>query len=285
MMEKYSVKVPKKDFNFLNYTPNNKGSRFKRLVIDNNNAKAWFKYQGKGYLVSESCSEKISYEIAKVLGYECARIELATDESGEIGVLNYLFVNNNLVTHMDAISYLNKQEKEKPQYYTISNIKETLDKLNTKLFEGFIKIMLFDALVGETDRHEENWGIETTPDGYKFSPLYDNGCNLLREFRNAETLEKYDNGDKDFEKYIYRSSTYIYKEDNIHRFKHFELIEYLNENYHDLIFKEINNLNKLTNKKIHEIVNKIPNHLLTNKHKEYIIDYLIKRRNILLSII
>ena len=109
MMEKYSVKVPKKDFEFLNYIPNTKGSRFKRLIVDNNKNKAWFKYQGKGYLVSESCSEKMSYEIAKLLGYECARIELAQDENGEIGVLNYLFIDNDTATHMDAISYLNKQ--------------------------------------------------------------------------------------------------------------------------------------------------------------------------------
>ena len=34
----------------------------------------------------------MSYEIAKVLGYECARIELARDTDGTLGVLNYLFI-------------------------------------------------------------------------------------------------------------------------------------------------------------------------------------------------
>ena len=145
--------------------------------------------------------------------------------------------------------------------------------------------MIFDALVGETDRHEENWGIATKLEGYKFSPLYDNGSNLLREFRNNEIIEKYDNKTKNFEAYIYRSSTYIYKEDNKHKFKHFELIEYLNANYHNLVFNEINNLKKLTDEDIDKIVNKIPDNLLTDKHKKYIIDYLKKRRDILLKII
>lgn len=283
-MDKYSIKVPEIDFKFLNYILPAKGSRRKRLVIDNENNQAWFKYQGKGYIVSEACSEKMSYEIAKVLGYECAKIELAKDEDNEIGILNYLFIDINKTTHTDAIDYLNKQEKERPYFYTISNIKKTLDSIDQKLFNGFIRLMIFDALVGETDRHEENWGIESTVDGYKFSPLYDNGCNLLREFKNEETAQQFYNGTRDFDAYINRSQTYIYKEDNKHRFKHFELIKYLNENYHDILVNEINNLNKLTDYIIESIVNKIPDDLLTEKHKQYIIYYLKRRRDILLSI-
>ena len=76
-MEKYSIKTPKEDFRFLMDNTNAKGSRVKKLIIDNDGNKAFFKYEGKGYLVSEACSEKMSYEIAKILGYECARIELA----------------------------------------------------------------------------------------------------------------------------------------------------------------------------------------------------------------
>lgn len=284
-MGKYSIKLPNVDFRFLNYTPNTKGSRTKRLTIDITNKKrAWFKYQGQGYNVSEACSEKMSYEIAKVLGYNCAKIELAKDEKNKIGVLNYLFVNVDKTTHMDAISYLNKQEKERPYFYTVSNIKKTLDNIDNKLFNGFIRLMVFDTLVGETDRHEENWGIEITEKGYEFSPLYDNGCNLLREFRNEENAIPFYNGIKDFDAYIHKSKTYIYKEDNKHRFKHFELIDYLNEKYHDILIKEIKNLDKLTDDIIEDIVNKIPDELLTDKHKQYIIYYLKKRRDILLKI-
>lgn len=284
-MEKYSIKLPNVDFQYLNYTPNTKGSRLKRLAIDiKDKSKAWFKYQGKGYNVSEACSEKMSYEIAKVLGYNCAKIELAKDEKNQIGVLNYLFVAVNKTTHMDAVSYLNKQEKERPYFYTVSNIKKTLDNIDNNLFNGFVRLMVFDALVGETDRHEENWGIEITESGYEFSPLYDNGCNLLREFRNEENAIPYYKGIKDFDAYINKSKTYIYKEDNKQRFKHFELINYLNENYHDILINYINNLNKLTDNIIENIVNKIPDELLTDKHKQYIIYYLKKRRDILLSI-
>ena len=284
--DKYSIKTPNKDFIFMSITLNIKGTRAKKIAFDiRNRAIAFFKYERDGEFNSESCSEKMSYEIAKVLEYDCARIELARDEEGNLGILNYLFIDISNEEHMDAASYLNVNEKNRAQVYTISNIKKTLDGIDSKLFSGFIRTMIFDALIGEQDRHEENWGIIKRNNEYKFSPLYDNGDNLLKEFKNPYNLEKYSSGIKDFDKYINRSRTLIYKEDNSKKYKHFELIEYLNSEYHTIVQKEIKNLRKLTDEKIEEIVNKIPDDLLTKVHKDYIIQYLKKRRDILLSII
>ena len=283
-MEKYPIKTPNIDFRFLDNNPNAKGSRVKKIVIDKDGKKAFFKYQGKDYLVSEACSEKMSYEIAKILGYDCARIELAKDEEGTIGVLNYLFVDIGATEHIDAVSYLNIHDDERPNYYTISNIKKVLDELDKELFYDFIKIMIFDALVGEQDRHEENWGIERVGEKYKISPLYDNGCSLLRNFRDEVYAEKYYSGIKNFDAYINKSETLIYKEDNKKKYKHFELIRYLNDKYHEIVQNEIKKLDNFTDEIISDIVNKIPNDLLTEKHKEYIIYYLKKRRDIMLEI-
>ncbi len=284
-MRKYPIKLLKKDFVVLETNYNAKGIRKKDLVIDRNGDYAFFKYQGKGYNVSESCSEKLCYEIARVLGYDCARIELAKDESGNLGVLNYLFVRPNSVEHIDAVAYLNIHDKDRSKFYTISNIKTILDNLDKDLFNDFLKIMLFDALVGEQDRHEENWGITKINGKYMISPLYDNGCSLLKEFKEEKFAEKYYSGKKSFDAYIRRSKVIIYKEDNSNSYKHFELIKYLNKSYHDIFKHEINNLQKLTNKTILNIVNKIPDDLLIRKHKEKIIEYLEKRRDILINII
>lgn len=91
-MKKYPIKKAGKDFNFTQEI-NNKGSREKRMAIDNKGNKAMFKYKMPGRICSESCSEKMSYEIARVLGYKCAKIELAYDEENELGILNYIFVD------------------------------------------------------------------------------------------------------------------------------------------------------------------------------------------------
>lgn len=283
-MEKYQIKKMGIDFNFKQDEPIVRGSRKKMLAIDNKKEIAMFKYEREDYDCSEACSEKLAYEIAKVLEYNCAKIELAVDNDNKIGVLNYYFSDRFNAPHTDIVAYLNKDTKERKNYYTISNIKSVLDNIDTDLFKDFIKIMIFDALIGEQDRHEENWGI-TEKQGKNFiSPLYDNGDSLLREFRNTANARKYYDGIKDFNVYINRSHTIIYKEDNKNQYKHFELIEYLYDNYPQYVIPEIDNLKKLNDEIIKELVNKIPNELLTNEHKEYIIMYLIRRRDILLNI-
>lgn len=283
-MDKYQIKKIGIDFYFIQDEPIVRGSRKKILAINNKQEIAMFKYEREDYDCSEACSEKLAYEIAKVLGYDCAKIELAVDNDNKIGVLNYYFSDRFNAPHTDIVAYLNENIKERNSYYTISNIKSVLDDIDTDLFENFIKIMVFDALIGEQDRHEENWGI-TVKQGKSFiSPLYDNGDSLLREFRNIENAQKYYSGLKDFDAYINRSKTVIYKEDNKKQYKHFELMKYLYDNFPQYISPEFDNLKKLTDEIIEELVNKIPDDLLSNEHKKYIIIYLIRRRNTLLNI-
>lgn len=166
-MQKYKIKKYKTDFMFSNIIYNIKGSREKRVIIDKDKKLAMFKYEREDYQCSEACSEKLSYEIAKILGYECARIELAEDEHNNLGVLNYFFSDRSSSEHTDAVAYLNIHNEERSKFYTISNIKKRLDELDKELFREFIKIMIFDALVGEQDRHEENWGITKYTIKYK----------------------------------------------------------------------------------------------------------------------
>lgn len=282
-MRYYKIKIETKDFNFINNDTILKGARRKKLGLDKNKKITMFKYEHENYECSEACSEKMAYEIAKVLGYKCAKIELGKDTENNIGVLNYLFSDREKSPHTDIVTYLNKEGNERSEYYTVSNIKKALDEIDNSLFQGFIRIMVFDALIGEQDRHEENWGITEKNGKYSISPLYDNGDSLLREFKNKDMLKKFQNGERDFDAYINRSKTLIYKEDKKKRYKHFELIDFLNKNYHEMVKTEIDNLNKLTDNDIDLIVNRIPSELLTNGQKEYIICYLRKRRDILLN--
>ncbi len=284
-MKKYRIKKAEKDFRFLQEVPIVRGSRKKLLAINNKNEIAMFKYEREDYVCSEACSEKIAYELAKELGFECAKIDLAYDDDGKVGVLNYYFSDRFTSPHTDIVAYLNKNLCERNSYYTISNIKLVLDDIDKSLFSGFIRIMIFDALIGEQDRHEENWGIIEKLGKFYISPLYDNGDSLLREFKNIETARKYYEGIKNFDLYIERSKTMIYKENNKDRYKHFELIQYLFDKFPQLVIPEIEKLKVLTDKTIEKIINKVPDELLTNEHKKYIILYLIKRRNRLLSII
>ena len=284
-MKKYPIKKCNIDFEFEESLQNAKGTRRKRLVRDlKDSSKAFFKYQGDNYITSELCSEKICYEIAKVLDYDCAKIELAKDENGEIGVLNYIFIKEGISSHTDIGTYLNPNGRPQKDFYTLDNIKVFLDSINMNLWFGFIKIMIFDALVGEQDRHEENWGISYYDGEYRISPLYDNGCNLLDKFKDESYAKKFYDNEEKFDQFINRSHAQIRKADSDEKYRHFELIKKLNEEYKDVVQNELKKLEKLNDKTIKRIVDKVPDEMLTEKHKEYIIKYLKKRRDILLSI-
>ena len=69
------------------------------------------------------------------------------------------------------------------------------------------------------------------------------------------------------------------------KYKHFELVKEMYKRYPNQMKKEIINLKKLTNNEISKIVNKIPNELMQEKQKEFIIKYVEIRKNRLLNIV
>ncbi|MGI4794904.1 MAG: hypothetical protein ACRYG8_12680, partial [Janthinobacterium lividum] len=57
------------------------------------------------------------------------------------------------------------------------------------------KVIAFDALIGNTDRHPDNWGLLTTSGGasantFWFAPAYDNGTSLGYQIASCD-LKKY----------------------------------------------------------------------------------------------
>ena len=98
-------------------------------------------------------------------------------------------------------------------------------------------------------------------------------------------MQEYESGKKTFKDYINKPKSVIYKDDHSGQYKLVELIEFLYEKYPEQIKKELINLDKLTESKIEEIVNKISNDLLTELHKKYIIQFLKERKKILQGII
>lgn len=279
-MKKYRVYKEKNDFVINDEVRNLTGSRTKRMAfMVKTKEKVIVKYN-KYVNCTELASEKIAYEIAKKLGFDCARIELAEDMNGDQVILNYYFLKNDDI-HNDAIFYLRKLGNDRKDYYTLNKILNFLKEENDKMIDDFLKIMVFDTLVGEQDRHEENWGISKDSKGNEqVSPIYDNGCCLLRDqYMNLDTLL---NNSEKMQQYIKRSTTYIYN-DECKRFKHFELIDELLKIFPDKMKKIIQKLTALTDNTITEIVEAVPNEYLSEKHKKCIIIFVKQRKEILLS--
>lgn len=73
----------------------------------------------------------------------------------------------------------------------------------TDWHQWWVDALLFDALIGNTDRHQDNWGLiyvkENNKVKYKLSPLFDNGTSLGHE-RLINHILNWD--DSNYERYI-----------------------------------------------------------------------------------
>lgn len=156
-----------------------------------------FKYPQTG--TGQHWAEKIAAEIAGVLGIPRAEVELAvfTGEQGSITksfVINDLeLVHGNQILSAYVLGY-NPEKKFHQADHSIANVFSALDRVfvenvaKQKAKALFAEYMILDALIGNTDRHHENWGVlrrrkDDEWDGF-LAPSFDHASSLGRELRD-----------------------------------------------------------------------------------------------------
>ena len=149
----------------------------------------------------EHWSEKIAAETAALLEIPYAAVELAElySESGEpaargsisesfVAPGNHLWHGNQMLR--DAIAgYDADLPRFRQRQHTLSNILACLDRLwddesaNRRVKLTFARYLVFDALVGNTDRHSENWGVllDRNNEVVDLAPAFDHASSLGRE--------------------------------------------------------------------------------------------------------
>jgi hypothetical protein len=159
--------------------------------------------------------------------------------------------------------------------YTFQLIEGALKEFTHFYSTGFlieiIKMIVFDAIIGNTDRHQENWAIinqyvlEKLPGFNKevsvlkysrFAPIYDSGSSLGRELQESR-IDELLASDNKLKLYVAKGSSEIHW--NSKKISHFELIEQLlHTHYKGTIVDCIVSVQKLFNKtNLQEIVNHI----------------------------
>ena len=143
---------------------------------------------------------------------------------------NYL--NEKDTEFVDGIERIRKTK----EVFDIDDLIEALHNvypMNQAILDGFISINLFDALIGNNDRHFYNWGIIQHIEGKHepyFSPIYDTARGLWWNTNEVDVLSLHRNfkaNKAKFDNYVYKNSLPKVGIKGHSNCNHFEMVKYL----------------------------------------------------------
>ena len=187
--------------------------------------KFWFRHEGRRWLfkevrpnTGEHWAEKVAAELAALLEVPSARVELAecldrrgcAVESFIVDRRKQFLVHGNEVLAGSVTGY-DMGKRFRQSDHTLSNIIRCItdgrifggDAMRTAA-ERLCGYLTLDALIGNTDRHHENWGLLGTPTAemhgiftiarMEVAPSFDHASSLGRELLDGERLRRLKDG-------------------------------------------------------------------------------------------
>ena len=128
-------------------------------------------------------SEYIASNVIRILGGNVHETYLGR-LNNDIVVLCKDFTSNNisLKSFNSTESLALDTDIDRHEYY-YDEVVYLLSKLKNcdldKCMQSFNEMYVFDALLGNPDRHRGNWGVLRTTHGYRMAPIFDNGASLF----------------------------------------------------------------------------------------------------------
>jgi len=268
---------------------------FREQATDQN----WlFKYNRVN--TGEDWSEKIAAEIAELLAIPHAQVELAQC-SDERGIVSKDFTDkgNKWLMHGNELLSLSIEEYPKKQKYKVSkhsigNILNTISKFNVLVpsdlpaevnsaKELFLGYLMLDALIGNTDRHHENWGVLLLSENLELAPTFDHASSLGRELLNERRAQLLSNPSH-FELYCRKAASAIYLTDEAP--KPLLTINAFNEFAKACSTKNwwLDKLSKIPDNALKDCVEKVPTVIISSESRKFVEKLLMANKQQLLML-
>lgn len=259
------------------------------LVNPTNGDIGMFKFNKSEY-TTEHFSEKIASELAQKINLECAKVELGIYNS-QIGSFNYQ-INQDDEILIEGIQLINKYypnynsdtlyDSKNEEYYSLDMILKSLEQYNFR--RDFFKIVVFDFLIGNTDRHQNNWAILQSDKNTRLCPLYDNGSSLCCYIQESQ-IDSYLGNDKmRFNSLVNSKSTSRIRLDKKIKKepRQLEVLEYLRNNYYedvvDFIKTILYNINQIS---VNNLLGEYTEEIVSKKRKTLIKKFLMEKINLM----
>lgn len=263
--------------------------------------KFWFQHEEKHWLYKEArentgedWAEKIAAELASLLEINAATVELA-EHAGKRGCACLSFVNDkvgDVLIHGNEILAgqvfgYDPKKRFHQSNHTLENIQTAISALfknqeiHEKILTELASYLVLDALIGNTDRHHENWGLlmKALTDNNQFTlhlevaPTYDHASSLGRELKD-ERRSLYIN-QRNIETYIRRGSGAIFlSEADRHGANPLKLAELAVHKFPNYFKPSLDKLNSVRIEDIFMIIDQVPQHLMTDLSKQFTKEFL-----------
>ncbi|HEY8890532.1 MAG TPA: HipA domain-containing protein [Clostridium sp.] len=270
-------------------------SEKKWLINSETKQKGIFKFPkgvNIGKPTGEYWAEKVANQLAEVLGIECAKVDIGIFR-GRVGSMSYMILKEEEEL-IEGIQYITNIYKEYNQDkfidyiteepYSIKMILQSIKE--TGLENDFLIIPIFDALIGNSDRHHSNWGIVRNKINGKIriSPLYDNGSSLCCLI-NPKDVPNFLRDKTRLESLIFSKSKSMIRWSKPNRIGHFELVEHIRNKYYDGTISIVEKIrDNLSNTKIKDIIDGYDDIVINPMIKELLYVFLVRRRKKIIDI-
>lgn len=260
------------------------------------------KYNNNIIRYGEDWAEKIAYEIACQIGVPSAQYDLAT-YNGERGIRTKNFLmdseemvfGNQLLEHIATISGSQLERGQKSQ--TITRVSVILERLIIEPPKGwigtdhisdaldvFLGYLLLDALIGNQDRHSENWGLVQNQHGQiRLAESFDHAASLGRNELDEVRIRKLSsNSDQDrIPNYVTRAKTHFYIGDK--RLKTIEAFIVFGRVRPRAAIEWVEKIEALTPDIVWDIVSKVPSILMSDVSKIFAAGIVVANRTRILT--
>jgi len=234
-------------------------------------------------------AEKLAYEIGKLIDVNVAKTEIGI-HNGRKGSFSYNVLNNGeyLVEGYSIIGDVLDFSTSLEIYKTIgiNYSVELLENVLAERFPIFLKVILFDCLIGNTDRHHGNWAFITDENGtwLRLSPLYDNGSSLCY-LERPERIKLMQKDKKMLEAALFSKAKSQIGLGGERPVNHFNLFSYICSKYRTDMKRQMEFIeNNISDKTLSDILERFDDNIIDTELRQFIKHFLLKRREKMIDI-
>lgn len=268
------------------------GTRDKGVYINSDLQSYYFKTsinQNKKNYPYEFWSEIIASQLGRLLSLPVLDYHIASC-GNKIGCISRNMIDRHKEELVEGVNLIIENEPDFREYcktnHHFKKIETALESVGVPDYRRIvIEMILFDCIIGNTDRHSENWALirnkakDCLADCcYSFAPFYDNGSSLGRELKE-ERIKSLLESDDAFDRFIRGGKSDIIMEKEKSSF--LATIDYILEHYPEernhFVEKHLSLYNKETLKTlIYKIDSNYPKSgfeesRISNNRKEFVV--------------